>query len=254
MIAGPMNYAPENELGVVFLFAHLAKKLRLRIDEIKPGYPDCIAFQKSHGKEKRIRIEFEYKSKNFELHGHDPKKCDCIVCWEHNWPSVPRKLQIVELRREFGLGFNIWIMPVVPEYQETLDDYPRGEWSVPSQAHKDDLVIFYFTGGKQKCLKYIYQCKERAFFIKNAWWRKVRTDLKKKSDHRADIRRIAELKAPIFLEDLRRHRVLSTSGFVRADMRGSRNATEYWPYLYDSITAKNPSLRVKLKKFAPDSL
>ena len=113
-----MNYAPENELGVVFLFAHLAKRWRLRIDEIKPGFPDCIAFQKSHGKEKRIRIEFEYKSKNFLLHHHKENKCDWIVCWEHNWPAVPKKLQIVELRREFGLGFNIWIMPVVPDFQE----------------------------------------------------------------------------------------------------------------------------------------
>lgn len=253
LTAGPMNYAPENELGVVFLFAHLAKRWRLQVEEIKPGFPDCIAFQKSHGQEKRIRIEFEYKSKNFELHGHDPKKCDWIVCWEHNWPAAPKKLHIVELRREFGLGFNIWIMPVVPDFQEDLDDYPRGEWSAPSQAHKGDLILFYFTGGENKCLKYIYQCKERAFFIREAWWKKGRKELKKKSDYRASIRRIAELKAPIFLDDLRRHPVLRTSGFVRADMRGSRSATEFWPYLYALITARNPSLKAKLKKFSPDS-
>jgi hypothetical protein len=104
---GPMNYAPENELGVVFLFAHLAKRWRLRIEEIKPGYPDCIAFLKSHGKEKRIRIEFEFKSKNFKNQGHPVQGCDWIVCWEHNWPDAPKRLNIVELRREFGLGFNV---------------------------------------------------------------------------------------------------------------------------------------------------
>jgi len=148
---GPMHYAPETELGVVFLFAQLAKRWRLRIDEIKPGFPDCIAYQKARGKEKRIDIEFEYQSKNFERHGHDPKKCDWIVCWEHNWPKVPKHLYVVELRREFGLGFNVWVMPVKKEYQEDLDKYPRGPWSAPAQAHKNDLMLFYFWFFVKSC-------------------------------------------------------------------------------------------------------
>jgi hypothetical protein len=28
----------------------------------------------------RIAIEFEYRSSNFERHGHDPERCDLIVC------------------------------------------------------------------------------------------------------------------------------------------------------------------------------
>lgn len=47
----PIRYAPANELGVIFLFAHLAKRWRLRIDAIQPGYPDCIAYQKIQGGE-----------------------------------------------------------------------------------------------------------------------------------------------------------------------------------------------------------
>ena len=37
----PMRFAPESELGVVFLFSRLAKKLRLRaaIQRLKPGNP-----------------------------------------------------------------------------------------------------------------------------------------------------------------------------------------------------------------------
>ncbi len=77
---GPMNYAPENENGVVFLFADLAKRWRLRIEEIKPSFPDCIAYQKSHSGDKRIRIEFEFKSRNFQTHRHNHKKCDWVVC------------------------------------------------------------------------------------------------------------------------------------------------------------------------------
>ena len=30
-------------------------------------------------------------------HGHDPTKCNLIVCWQHNWPKCP--LEVVELRR-----------------------------------------------------------------------------------------------------------------------------------------------------------
>jgi hypothetical protein len=97
----PMNYAPENELGVVFLFSHLAKKRGLKIQTIRPGFPDCIA----HRDGKRIRIEFELRSRNFAQHKHDRKKCDWIVCWVHDWPAVPPNLHVWELQREYGLGF-----------------------------------------------------------------------------------------------------------------------------------------------------
>jgi hypothetical protein len=70
----PLRYAPVNELGVVFLFAHLAKRWRLRIDAIQPTFPDCIAYQKIQDGEKRIRIEFEWKSRNFKTHKHNAKK------------------------------------------------------------------------------------------------------------------------------------------------------------------------------------
>jgi len=251
---GPLHYAPENELGVVFLFSHLAKRWRLRIDKIRSGFPDCIAFQKSHGKEKKIAIEFEFKSRNFQTHGHAAKQCDWIVCWEHNWPEVPARLNVVELRREFGMGFNVWIMPVKKEFQDDLDNYPRGEWSVPGQAHKNDLLLFYFSGGDNKCIRSIYKCEERAYHVKNAAWKKGSKQWKKKGDHRAVIRRICKIKAPVFLEDLRRHRVLRTAGFVRGDMRTRLNATEYWPYLHELIARRNPLTKVLLKKFSPDTI
>lgn len=118
----PIRYAPENELGVVFLFAHLARKWRVRIDAIRSAFPDCIAYQKVHGKEKLVRIEFEYRSRNFQMHRHDHKKCDWIVCWEHNWPDVPNTLHVIELRKEFGLGFNVWIMPINDHFKDKINE------------------------------------------------------------------------------------------------------------------------------------
>jgi hypothetical protein len=245
LTSAPMLYAPENELGVVFLFAHLAKRWRLRIEEIQAKYPDCIAYQKIQGKEKKIRIEFEFKSKNFANHGHDPKKCDWIVCWEHNWTEAPNHLNIIELRREFGLGFNVWIMPVQEPYRESLANSNRNFWSTPSQAHKGDLILFYFTN-PEKSINYIHRLSENT--------KKVLAEWREGEDYMASIQKVCNLKSPIFLEDLHSHRVLKTAGFVRGQMQGRPNVTEYWTYLYDLIVRRNPIVKAKLMKYSPEVL
>ena len=241
----PMRYAPENELGVVFLFAYLARRWRLRIDRIRSGYPDCIAYQRVRSGEKQIRVEFEFKSRSFAAHRHPPRYCDWLVCWEHNWPNPPSHLRIVELRREFGLGFNVWIMPVKDPYKKEMSRTVRGTWSVPSQAHQGDLVLYYFTH-PEMAISYIYRLKERS--------RKRRAYWKPGMDYMASITRLATLKAPLFLEDLARHRVLQTASFVRGKMQGRPNATEYWPYLYDLILRRNPALRSPLSAYSPELL
>lgn len=239
----PLRYAPVNELGLVFLFAHIARKWRLRVDSIQPQFPDCIAYQKVHGKEKRIRIEFEFNSRNFKNHGHDPRECDWIVCWEHDWPDAPSNLQIVELRREFGLGFNVWIVPISDPFKWQLEQINfSDQWSLPSQCHKGDLILFYFTSPEQS-ISHIFVAVDRA--------RKVTAGWKKGKDYMGPIRRVCYLKSPVFLDDLRNHRILLTAPFVRGKMRGRPNATEYWPYLYDMIVKRNPTMKSKLQKFAP---
>ena len=55
------------------------------------------------GKWQWVRIEFEYESMNFQRHGHDPKGCDVIVCWRHNWAECPKNIEVVELRKVVGL-------------------------------------------------------------------------------------------------------------------------------------------------------
>lgn len=45
------------------------------------------------------RVEFEYISKNFQVHGHDPKGCDFIVCWKDDWDEAC--IPIIELNK-FG--------------------------------------------------------------------------------------------------------------------------------------------------------
>jgi hypothetical protein len=100
--------APVNELGVVLLFGMVAEELGYVVELVGPGFPDCEAFRRVVGQRwERLRAEFEFRSRNFLLHGHDPKGCDLIVCWEHDWPECPLealelKTVIAKLARERG--------------------------------------------------------------------------------------------------------------------------------------------------------
>jgi hypothetical protein len=211
----PLNYAPENELGVVFLFSHLARKRGLEIDVIRPGYPDCIAYRDG----KRVRIEFEYRSSNFARHRHKAKDCDWIVCWLHDWPAAPPNLHVLELQREFGLGFNVWFQSAGPAYHELLDTMKFDKcWSVASQAHKDDLLLFYRTTPQQRV---------RDLFRIVAPVKYVKAGFKPGKDWMAPIRRVCTLKAPLHWSQMRDHQVLRHSSFVRGCMRGRYRATEY---------------------------
>jgi len=96
-----LRHAPINEQGVVFLFGMVSRELGFYIEAIQQGFPDCEGKYLHDEKENRWargRIEFEYKSSAFQQHGHDPAKCDFIVCWIHDWPDCP--IEVIELREE----------------------------------------------------------------------------------------------------------------------------------------------------------
>lgn len=76
-----LPHAPVNESGVVFLFGTVAQELGFLVEALQAGYPDCKAKrQVGPGKWQRVRIEFEFESRNFRDHGHRPDGCDVIVC------------------------------------------------------------------------------------------------------------------------------------------------------------------------------
>lgn len=93
-------YSPINENGVVFLFGRVIDDLHMYIEEIKPGFPDCVARRFTGKGWERVTIEFEFNSASFKTHGHSPDDCDLIVCWEHDWKNCP--LEVIELRSEIG--------------------------------------------------------------------------------------------------------------------------------------------------------
>ncbi len=100
----PLTNAPVNEMGVVFLFALVAWDLGFQVEALWGRYPDGRAKREvAPGKWQDVAIEFEFESKNFVLHGHDPKNCDVIVCWRHNWKDCPEEIEVVELCKIFGM-------------------------------------------------------------------------------------------------------------------------------------------------------
>ena len=98
-----MSCAPVNELGVVYLFGVLHETFGFKIESIQAGYPDCVARRRiGPNKWEEVRIEFEYDSKSFLSHGHDPNGVDAIVCWRHNWTECPKEIEVIELSTQLG--------------------------------------------------------------------------------------------------------------------------------------------------------
>jgi len=140
-------YAPLNENGVIFLFGRVAEDLHMYIEEIKPGFPDCVARRYTGKGWERVRIEFEFISSNFKQHGHNSDECDIVVCWEHDWKECP--IEVIELKSEI-LG-----MPNRPVQKPTTST---------DQKLKDEEAItklFVTHHVSQKVQEYFHQI-ERA--------------------------------------------------------------------------------------------
>jgi len=66
-----LRHAPVNESGVVFLFGMVAREMGYLVEAVQAGFPDCEAKRQiGPGKWQRVRIEFEFESRNFVDHGH----------------------------------------------------------------------------------------------------------------------------------------------------------------------------------------
>ncbi|HEY2391317.1 MAG TPA: hypothetical protein VGK22_09090 [Candidatus Angelobacter sp.] len=97
LLQSPLAFAPMNELGVILMFGSMARGLGFVILRVQAGFPDCEAMREVEtNRWQRVRIEFEYESRNFLTHMHSPADCDLIVCWNDNWPECP--VEVLELR------------------------------------------------------------------------------------------------------------------------------------------------------------
>jgi len=245
----PLERVPQQEIEVIFLFSHLFKKYgftKLKKIESK-GFPDCIASRKTKSGLKDVRIEFEYQSINFPQHLHNSRKCDCIVCWEHNWYDIPKRLEVIELRQHYGFSPRIWVMAVGKEYKEELSENDKTPWTVPSKSHAGDLALFYYTA-PESCIKDLFEIKGQLYKAPAGNW------TVKEDDVFAEIKRISPISSPLFFEEMKNDKILTTSRMVKMRMQGKFDATPYWHRLYDIIIKKNPGLKSKLKRFSPEKI
>jgi hypothetical protein len=233
----PLRYAPTNEFGVVFLFSHLCRRMQLHVESVQAGFPDCIARQRVGGKERRIRIEFEFRSSSFRAHGHPVDGCDWIVCWEHDWHDVPPNIKVVELRQYYGHGFNVWVAVGPPK-----EDWPvRGTYSFGKRVAKGDLILFYEASPNQ-WLRHLYTVSGGAD-----------SERPRGAGYLHKLRRVCTLDPPLRMKSLET-RSLAVIKKAIFSQKHNRRITEHWWLLHEILIRRYPNLVAAFEPFSPSNV
>jgi hypothetical protein len=87
-----MTFIPRSELNVREIFAQRAEHLGYRIVESRAAFPDYLLEHEGQ----RIFAEAEFRTSDFLRHRHDLARCDLIVVWEHDLPTMP--MPVLELK------------------------------------------------------------------------------------------------------------------------------------------------------------
>jgi hypothetical protein len=227
------------------LFGRHADALGFTVTSAQQPFPDCTA--KYRGK--RVRIEFEFESRHFETHGHDPNGCDLIVCWRHIWPNPGRKYgnapAVLELRRYFGLGWNAWLISMESKYVDKIPGGNRytGLFSVPSRAGPDDLILLY-RPAPDRLLRDVVRVATPVERVANARW-------KKGPDWMAEYQRVARLEKGLALDTIAEALGVPRKQIGR-HLQGRRDVTSRWPHLRRHLLEADPRIRAILKSYGPD--
>lgn len=258
-----MRHAPENELGVVYLFSKMARRLGfVEIDVIQPFFPDCWAYRRTLTGVQRTWIEFEFKSKGFsnhlrQLRGLTPKK-GVVVCWQHNWSECDRYAEVIELQSLGGFGRRVWVQNTLPKFQRSLDDTPRRRrkewrWSVAPSARPSDIVLMYRAGKRQDAIANeadpdLLQSIANIFRVETIPQKRGRYG------YGATVTQLVRLRNPLRLAQMKSDRVLKDAPFIRRDMLGRSDASPYWYRIYDLILGLNRNRETlrRLKPYRPE--
>jgi predicted RNA-binding protein with PUA-like domain len=255
-----MDAAPVNEMGVMLLFAEWAQKNRVRIQSIESPHPDCVALVKAGGKNAARRIAMEFRSSDFRKRRRNRNSFDWIVCWEHDWAACPERITVIELRKEYGLGFNVWLQPVSDDTKQRFSSKltkvsRRVEWTVASQAHEGDLVLLYHSTPRREIADIFRVASplrmREVGHARNARWNS------RSRDWFADLARIAQLASPVTLAHVKAHHALKTAGWLRNNLVSRAKVTVDWIFLRELIVARNPTLERRLPTadgFMPSTL
>lgn len=89
-----MTFVPRSELNVREIFAQRAERLGYRIIESRAAFPDYLLEHEGD----RILAEAEFRTSHFLRHRHDLARCDLVIVWDHDLPSMP--IPVLEMKTE----------------------------------------------------------------------------------------------------------------------------------------------------------
>jgi hypothetical protein len=105
-----LRFAPIDKEGVIYLFGMISHELGFIIEAFREEFPSaegkrCLGIEgpdisDQHTWE-QVKIEFEYKSSDFQAHGFGADQCDIIVCWFHDWDDCP--VEVLELKSTINI-------------------------------------------------------------------------------------------------------------------------------------------------------
>jgi hypothetical protein len=98
----PFSHEPVNETTTQALFATIAPTLGITILKFRSCFPDVMAERRlKSGKIERIDMEVEFRSISYLRHGHPLDRSLILICWIHDWLTIPSTIEIIELRNRF---------------------------------------------------------------------------------------------------------------------------------------------------------
>jgi hypothetical protein len=93
-----LNNAPQNKIGVIYIFGMIHRELGFFITTFMPGFPDCKGercVDRPNNRWEPVSIHFEYRSSDFQFYGRGASMNDVLVCWFHDQPQC--SLEVLEL-------------------------------------------------------------------------------------------------------------------------------------------------------------
>lgn len=111
---------------------YVLPKLGFEILNVWPVFPDMTVLDIKN--DIRYKVEFEYKLSSFIKHGHDPFKCNFVICWKNDVPDFP--LPVWELSKESYPEIFLPDKDKIAEFHEMIkkkkERKPRKSSDVPS--------------------------------------------------------------------------------------------------------------------------
>lgn len=137
-------FEPENELGVIVLFAQQCEEAGFEILSIQSAFPDALVRRG----DVEYRVEFEFLSSNFYVHGHDPREADLVICWQCKGDCV---LPVLVLSEQ-GWQQKEIILP--PQIERELDYWKH-------RALKAERRIWKVKEDKQQAVQQAIQKRDK---------------------------------------------------------------------------------------------